>query len=45
MVDMILFPSDYYSVEKVDPDLQKEYEAALDTGLYDVVLFGYDQWL
>lgn len=44
MVDMILFPSDFYSVEKVDPDLQKEYEATLDTGLYNVVLFGYDQW-
>ena len=31
MVDMILFPSDYYSVAKVDPDLQKEYEAARAT--------------
>lgn len=41
---MILFPSDFYRVSKVDPDLQKEYEAACATGLYDVVMFGYDQW-
>ena len=29
---------------KVDEDLQQEYNAVLSTGLFEVVLFGYDQW-
>lgn len=44
MVDLILFPSSFFSVTKVDEDLQQEYEAALSTGLFEVVLFGYNQW-
>lgn len=44
MVDLILFPSSYFSISKVDEDLQKEYDAVLSTGLFDVVLFGYHEW-
>lgn len=44
MVDLILFPSSYFSVSKVDEDLQAEYDAVKATGLFDVVLFGYDKW-
>ena len=44
MVDLILFPSSFSDLAKVDEDLQKEYEAVLATGLFDVALFGYYQW-
>ena len=45
MVDLILFPSSYFSIKKVDEDLQGEYDAVKQTGLFDVVLFGYDKWI
>jgi len=44
MVDLILFPSSYFNVSKVDEDLQTEYDAVKATGLFDVILFGYDKW-
>ena len=44
MVDLILFPSSYFDVSKVDEDLQAEYDAVKATGLFDVILFGYDKW-
>lgn len=44
MVDLILFPSSFFSVKKVDEDLQIEYEAVKNTGLFDTILFGYDKW-
>ena len=44
MVDLILFPSSYFNASKVDEDLQAEYDAVKATGLFDVVLFGYDKW-
>ncbi|MCM1508826.1 MAG: ATP-grasp domain-containing protein [Ruminococcus flavefaciens] len=44
MVDLILFPSSYFSVNRVDEDLQQEFDAVKATGLFDVVLFGYDKW-
>ena len=44
MVDLILFPSDFFDTSKVDEDLQEEYEAVKETGLFDVVFFGYDSW-
>ncbi len=44
MVDLILFPSSYFSISNVDEDLQREYDAVRSTGLFDMVLFGYDQW-
>lgn len=44
MVHTILFPASYFDGQKIDEDIQNEYEAALDTGLWDVVLFSYDKW-
>ena len=44
MVDSILFPSSFFSITKVDEDLQKEYDAVVATGLFEVALFGYDKW-
>ena len=44
MVDLILFPSDFFSINKVDEDLQAEYDAAVSTGLFDIALFNYDKW-
>lgn len=41
---VILFPSSYFSIKEVDEDFKKEYEAVKETGLFDVILFGYDQW-
>ena len=45
MVDLILFPSSFFSIKKVDEDLQYEYDAVKATGLFDIVLFGYDKWM
>ena len=44
MVKTILFPSSYFGINKVDEDLQAEYEAVLRTGLFDVIIFDYDDW-
>ena len=33
MVDLILFPSSFFSITKVDEDLQNEYDAVLAAGL------------
>lgn len=44
MVDLIIFPSSYIDTYKVDEDLITEYEGAEATGLFDVILFGYDKW-
>ena len=41
---MILFPSSFFSIAKVDEDLQREYDAVLSTGLFKGTLFGYDKW-
>ena len=44
MVDLILFPSSFFSRENVDEDLQEEYDSVIVTGLFDVAIFGYSQW-
>lgn len=44
MVYTILFPSSFFSLNKVDEDLQEEYDAVCSTGLFDVILFGYEKW-
>lgn len=44
MINTILYPSSYFSIKNVDEDLQKEYNAVKDTGLFDIVLFSYDKW-
>lgn len=40
----IIFPSSYFSDNNVDEDLQSEYNAAMDTGLFETVLFSNDKW-
>ncbi len=42
---MIIFPSSYFDITKVDEDLQKEADAVRATGLYEVAVWGYDMWL
>lgn len=44
MINTIIFPSSYLGINKVDEDLQAEYEAVMSTGLFQVILFGYDKW-
>lgn len=44
MIDMILFPSDYFHADIVDEELKKEFCAAKGTGLFDTALFSYDKW-
>lgn len=44
MLEAVLFPSSYFSINKVDEDLQAEYDAVVATSLYEVVLFGYEKW-
>ena len=44
MVDLILFPSDYFDGKKVDEELIGEYNGAKATGLFDTVIFNYDSW-
>ena len=44
MFSVILFPSSFYDLCKVDEDMQQEYDAALNTGLFKILLFSYDDW-
>lgn len=44
MIDLILFPSSYFSPKTVDENIRKEYDAATSTCLFDTVLFDYDKW-
>lgn len=43
-VKTILFPSEVFDHSQVDADMKREHDAALNTGLFDVILFGYDDW-
>ena len=45
MADLILFPSDYYNVRCVDADFKEEYAASVAAEVWNIALFGYDQWL
>ena len=44
MMNTIIFPSSYFDINKVDEDLNQEYQAALSTGLFDIAIFSYDKW-
>lgn len=44
MINTLLFPSSYFSIKNVDEDLKAEYDAATETGLFDIILFSYDKW-
>ncbi len=39
----ILFPSDYFNRNKIDVELEQEYEAAKKAG-FGVILFDYSSW-
>mgnify|MGYP004449954615 FL=1 len=41
---ILLFPSSYFDKTKVDEDLEKEFQAAVETDLFEVMLFGYEDW-
>lgn len=43
-MNTILFPSSYFSDNRADEELEAEYNAAAETGLFDIVLFSYDKW-
>ncbi len=43
-VNTILFPSSMFDGKRVDEDLQREYEAVLNTGLWNTIFFDYDKW-
>ena len=43
-IDIILFPSDFFDLNKVNEELKEEYEAVEKTALFETLLFGYDQW-
>lgn len=44
MVNIILFPSSYFDIKKVDEDLIQEYEGVCETELFDTIIFGYEKW-
>jgi hypothetical protein len=44
MIDTIIFPSSYFNKRKVDEDLQLEYDAVINTKLFNVIIFGYNEW-
>ncbi len=43
-IKTILFPSSFFDGKRVDEDLQGEYEAVLNTGLWNVIFFNYSKW-
>lgn len=45
MINLILFPSSYFSINRIDEELENELNAVRETGLFDTVLFGYDKWI
>lgn len=40
----VLFPSDFFDLYAVDPDLRAEYEAVAANDEFEILLFGYDAW-
>lgn len=42
--NLILFPSSYIYKNRIDEDLANEYNECKKTGLYDIVLFSYEDW-
>ncbi|MDX8417106.1 ATP-grasp domain-containing protein [Absicoccus intestinalis] len=41
----ILFPASYRNHRRIDEDMVEEYQAAIETGLFNTILFNYDRWL
>ena len=44
LLDVILFPSDYFNPAAVDSDLQEEYEAVKENKMLTPILFSYEEW-
>lgn len=44
MTKTILFPSSFLDRRKIDEDMAEEYNAVLQTELFDTIIFGYDEW-
>lgn len=44
MTKTILFPSSFLDRRKIDEDMAEEYNAVFQTGLFDTIIFGYDEW-
>lgn len=44
MIRSLLFPSDVFDPKTVDEDMKQEYQAALDTGKFEILLFSYNDW-
>ena len=42
---MILFPSDYFDINKVDESFKNEYEVVCGDGNFEILLFSYDEWI
>lgn len=43
MMPLILFPSDYFHRSKVDPEFEKEVQAAAAAG-FEILIFAYEDW-
>lgn len=43
-MNMILFPSSCFSDNRADEELEAEYHAAVQTGLFDIALFSNEKW-
>ena len=41
----LVLPGSFMNYRKIDEDMREEYLAAIDTGLFDICLFNYDEWL
>ena len=44
MAKTILFPSSFLDRKQIDEDMINEYNACLNTGLFDTIIFGYNDW-
>lgn len=44
MISTIIFPSSFYDLHAIDEDMDQEYQAVLETGLFETILFSYDDW-
>ena len=41
----IVFPGSFMNYREIDPDMYEEYLAVMETGLFDILLFNFDEWL
>lgn len=41
----LLLPGSFMNYREIEEDMREEYLAAIETGLFQTVLFNYDEWL